>query len=61
MSLRWYDELKNEAKERKNTEDVLSTSEMCDVCGKAYHYKDIHRVSYKSSGGTLYRLRCCRN
>lgn len=46
--------------ERKNAEDTLIQSEMCDVCGHSFHCSYIRRVQMQGKlTGTMYTFRLC--
>lgn len=51
--------------EKKSTSRIdpeiqrLYETEMCDVCGRSYYYKNIYRYHYLSTQGVHYAVRCC--
>ena len=45
--------------EIKSIEKELEETEMCDVCGKNFNYKDIKRFQYINKRNIVYVIRCC--
>lgn len=54
----WYN-YGSQVKQEKSAEQALMEGEMCDVCGRTFHYTQITRVVYYNKKGTKFVIRKC--